>query len=173
MRLSCKVLVAQYWLADQARGPEQKPARSANNRCFSFRPNPVLCRLPTPPAAACRPPPTTRCTTPPHHHALSGRRKNHFSGSNYAAIPCSAAKPRLRFPPGFVVPVAGHIRTACADHLALSLRRLRAALAPLTRAALHVASALQELLQTDFSFRCNCLPTTLTKMTRFFLCEGK
>ena len=68
MRLSCKVLVAQYWLADQARGPEQKPARPANtrsSRSCSFRPNPVLCRLPTTPAAACRPPPTMRCTTPP------------------------------------------------------------------------------------------------------------
>ena len=57
------------------------------------------------------------------------------------------------------MPVAGHIWTACADHLALSLRRLRAALAALEAGdiptALHVAYAWQELLQTYFSFHCN------------------
>ena len=53
-----------------------------------------------------------------------------------------------------VVPVAAHPSPAaygrpCANHLALSLRRLRAVLAALEAgditAALHVASALQEL----------------------------
>jgi hypothetical protein len=60
---------------------------------------------------------------------------------------------------GFVVParvpVAAHpspaaYRRPCVDHLALSLRRLRAALAALEAgdvpAALHIASALQEPL---------------------------